>query len=985
MRKLLLFLFALLTGVRGAWAQQTVTAGAQITDVANIVSGKAYLLQHQGNGTNKPWIEDKGTFYNCPNSAGNCNTASVWYLFDNGDGTWKIENAYTGKYWPNPTGNASLVGTTADNAGSWTLNMTDGVCAPTCNGFRLNRNTPYLAGWNSGSGTVTQMKIYEVSASTLATSTSYSELDAMAIIAGDEATSITEGQWYLMKNRGRNGYAYENSGSLKNTASYTKSATIGASYLVRFLNAGDGKYYIQNGLGNYFGVVTHNTAVPTTVIGSEKYTCGTINSTDGHFYFTSATGGVVLDCKENGYSVVGWNTTIPTETGGNNDWAIYPVTFEINPSASDVWTINNPSANRGAMFYYPSGSETYVWATSKSGTFDANNANCRWILYPSGIEGQYYLYNVGAQKFAVPTGSNSINSCSSWVFSENAVPVTFIKQVDGRYKIRSGSATNVYAAVSKNYDGPIINYNDDGGNFNITKVDNTSSAVTTELTTAMNKLIDGQTKLTSLPTETGWYAIKIRYNNSNLYGTVYTLEEETTNNSNTYPLGYFTTFNTQPDLDEAQHYVKLTKVSDNNYYIQLPNGKYIQNSTGRPVSGLSESQNYISYSEENHFVLKNVSNGYFYRPYNIGGYSPTTYFIGETGTSGSTTYDIISINLATAGLTAWTVSIEESTGTETLTCSNGEVKGLATVYNNGYIFLPTSTTPVASDFSVSGVSYGYQVKVDGSAKTITVVNSDAIFATLKSTTKFDILDGSTVMGPGEFANPTEINAAIDAAQEVADNAEAKIAFIESANGTKIQNYLNQVANYGALANIQITMSKEYGTLILPCPCTRISGLDIYSCSAAEGNVLTLTPVDGNYEQNVPYIIHATAGNKYTIIGWNKGSTATHTEGWLTGVLNSTTEIPSGSYMLATKKDTGHQAFYLVSGTGVLCAQNKCYLTVPSGDVKAFFLDIDGQETAIGEIFGDKVEQGVIYNLAGQRMSRVQKGVNIVNGKKVLVK
>lgn len=269
----------------------------------------------------------------------------------------------------------------------------------------------------------------------------------------------------------------------------------------------------------------------------------------------------------------------------------------------------------------------------------------------------------------------------------------------------------------------------------------------------------------------------------------------------------------------------------------------------------------------------------------------------------------------------------------------------------------------------------------------TIINVGETFAAMKDATKLDILDGSTVKAPNEFSNtPAEINAAIDAAQEVADNSEAKIEFIESENATIIQNYLDLVATYGALANIQFTMSKEYGTLILPCPCARIDGLDIYSCNNAEGNVLILTPINGNYAQNVPYIIHATEGSKYTIIGWDKGSTATHTAGWLTGVLNSTTEIPSGSYMLATKKDTNYQAFYQVSGTGVLCAINKCYLTVPSGgDVKAFLFDIDGRETSIEEIFDEKTEQGAIFNLAGQRMSRIQKGVNIVNGKKVLVK
>ena len=261
-----------------------------------------------------------------------------------------------------------------------------------------------------------------------------------------------------------------------------------------------------------------------------------------------------------------------------------------------------------------------------------------------------------------------------------------------------------------------------------------------------------------------------------------------------------------------------------------------------------------------------------------------------------------------------------------------------------------------------------------------------VFATLKNAAKFDILDGSTVMGPSEFAAPASINAAIDAAQEVAATDEAKMAFIESANGTMIQNYLKQVATYGALANVQITMNKEYGTMILPCPCSRIDGLDIYSCSGAEGNVLTLTPVNGNYVQNTPYIIHATEGSKYTIIGWNKKVNDTYTSGWLTGALNASTEIPSGSYMLATKTSTNVQAFYQVSGSGVTCGQNKCYLTVPvGGGVKAFFFDGDDEATAIEELFGGEAQDGTIYNLAGQRISKMQKGINIVNGKKIMVK
>ena len=149
-------------------------------------------------------------------------------------------------------------------------------------------------------------------------------------------------------------------------------------------------------------------------------------------------------------------------------------------------------------------------------------------------------------------------------------------------------------------------------------------------------------------------------------------------------------------------------------------------------------------------------------------------------------------------------------------------------------------------------------------------------------------------------------------------------------------------------------------------------------------MLTLTPVAGAYIQNTPYIIHATKGSKYTIIGWNKKVNDTYTSGWLTGALNTTTEIPSGSYMLATNTRTNVQAFYQVSGSGVLCAQNKCFLTVES-PVKAFFFDGDDEATAIEELFGGEAQDGTIYNLAGQRISKMQKGINIVNGKKVMVK
>ena len=80
--------------------------------------------------------------------------------------------------------------------------------------------------------------------------------------------------------------------------------------------------------------------------------------------------------------------------------------------------------------------------------------------------------------------------------------------------------------------------------------------------------------------------------------------------------------------------------------------------------------------------------------------------------------------------------------------------------------------------------------------------------------------------------------------------------------------------------------------------------------------------------------------------------------------------------------------YKVDST-VSLAPFRAYFTVPDAGVKAniITLNLDGTETAIECI--DNVQttkgNGVIYNLAGQRLSKMQKGVNIVNGKKIFVK
>ena len=86
---------------------------------------------------------------------------------------------------------------------------------------------------------------------------------------------------------------------------------------------------------------------------------------------------------------------------------------------------------------------------------------------------------------------------------------------------------------------------------------------------------------------------------------------------------------------------------------------------------------------------------------------------------------------------------------------------------------------------------------------------------------------------------------------------------------------------------------------------------------------------------------------------------------------------SGKYILA---DVDDKVGFYKATTGTIKA-GKAYLEVTS-DVKAFYFAGD-DATGISNVENVQNENGIIYNLAGQRLKKMQKGINIMNGKKIL--
>ena len=76
-------------------------------------------------------------------------------------------------------------------------------------------------------------------------------------------------------------------------------------------------------------------------------------------------------------------------------------------------------------------------------------------------------------------------------------------------------------------------------------------------------------------------------------------------------------------------------------------------------------------------------------------------------------------------------------------------------------------------------------------------------------------------------------------------------------------------------------------------------------------------------------------------------------------------------------------FYLTQG---VIATDKAYLKVDNAAAASSMrIIIDGETTGIRSVDNAKVADGIYYNLAGQRLAAPQKGVNILNGRKVIIK
>lgn len=213
-----------------------------------------------------------------------------------------------------------------------------------------------------------------------------------------------------------------------------------------------------------------------------------------------------------------------------------------------------------------------------------------------------------------------------------------------------------------------------------------------------------------------------------------------------------------------------------------------------------------------------------------------------------------------------------------------------------------------------------------------------------------------------------------------------VAYDETANNT-IENTI--------IADVTIARNVKEGlnTVVLPFALTANqviaafgTGAEVYNFSEASTDPMDATvnfnKGDGSITANVPVLVNATtASTEQTFQGVQiVAATEAKVEGTnfdFVGVYAPMT-VDEGDYFVSGGK------LYKSAGSTNLKAF-RAYIdnkTNGEGEVKLY---IDGVATAISEINADVQESGAIYNLAGQRVSKAQKGIYVINGRKVVVK
>ena len=245
---------------------------------------------------------------------------------------------------------------------------------------------------------------------------------------------------------------------------------------------------------------------------------------------------------------------------------------------------------------------------------------------------------------------------------------------------------------------------------------------------------------------------------------------------------------------------------------------------------------------------------------------------------------------------------------------------------------------------------------------------DGLYTNEACTTAYDVTSANTFTGEGFMAYRITIRSTERT---------------NRANATSLNLYARFVLN--------VTIgSRGYSTLYYSkYNFTVPSGVTATTYKLNENNKLTVSrtySVGDVIPAGEPVVLEASAGT-YKFVPVKSTSNTPDTENILKGSDEAVMTTGGDEYFaLLWSEAKGAVGFYYKNpgGAAFVNGAHKAYIALRAGsDVKGFDLTGEDDATGISNVDANVNANGPIFNLAGQRVGKMQKGINIVNGKKIL--